>query len=222
MRMGPRPAQSAPAHPSSYEGSALDALATCVASLDSLGKPWELQPSTHHAIEMSFQPRNVSHRRYNECLTLGLPLRQVSPARASGRRLISGRDGSRWRLVRSGIPLDAALDAAQVAAPEAAAWRLDENLAKLSLEDQEFTLLDDLLFCLQGVEGSYIRRVNGCFQMEVPPGADLSTAQFLQQLLPLCDDRAYIESFAEEHSQHEYGTVPPRHRGLTSSGFSIS
>ena len=109
--------------------------------------------------------------------------------------------------MRAGIPLDAALDALPAPDSPAPAAKLDENLAKLSLEHQEFTLLDDLLFCLQGVEGSYIRRVNGSFQMELPKGADVSTAQFLQQLLPLCDDRSYIESFAEEHSQHEYGTV---------------
>jgi len=36
-------------------------------------------------------------------------------------------------------------------------------------------------------------------------GADASTAQFLQQMMPLCDHHAFVEMFVEQQSRHEYG-----------------
>lgn len=36
-------------------------------------------------------------------------------------------------------------------------------------------------------------------------GADASTAQFLQQMMPLCDHHAFVEMFVGRQSKHEYG-----------------
>eukprot|EP00930_Biecheleria_cincta_P084725 TRINITY_DN74174_c0_g1_i1.p1 TRINITY_DN74174_c0_g1~~TRINITY_DN74174_c0_g1_i1.p1 ORF type:complete len:871 (+),score=154.33 TRINITY_DN74174_c0_g1_i1:94-2613(+) len=181
--------------------------------------------------------------RYNECLALGRPLWDIgsgerapfrSPTRASGRALACrGRDGRvpelRFRIVRAGIPFgpDPAphpplADPSWPASPDIQS----ETFGKLGIQGQEHALLEDVLFCLLGVEGVYIKKTKPSgkvpqiwgapmptelpetrFEIELPSGGDASTAQFLQQLLPLCEHHATVQHFVSVHSQHEYGAV---------------
>ena len=148
--------------------------------------------------------------KYNDCLALGSRLQGVSPARASGRRLMcKGRDGRipelRFRIVKAGIPFDAQVTSPGI--PREPPPQLLGNLGRKTFEEQERMLLDDLLYCLQGVEGTYIQKASGLFEINIPAGADASTAQFLQQMMPLCDHHSFVETFVEQHSKHEYGTV---------------
>lgn len=154
--------------------------------------------------------------KYNDCLAVGSHLRGVSPARASGRHLIcKGRDGRvpelRFRIVKAGIPLDARETQVEHMEYPAPAILADGDLGQKSLAAQEQMLLDDLLFCLQGVEGAYIHKSDTAegarFTIEIPAGADVSTAQFLQQMMPLCNHHAFVEMFVEQQSRHEYGAV---------------
>jgi len=97
-----------------------------------------------------------------------------------------------------------------------------EDFGKVSVQAQEQAFLEDLLFCLMGVEGSHIRQSLQAgprsaeraatlpevrFEVQPPPGADVSIVQFLQQVLPLCEHHAAVQKFVEVHSQYEYGTV---------------
>jgi len=159
--------------------------------------------------------------KYNDCLALGHMLwgAAVSPARRSGRSLIcKGRDARlpalRFRLVKAGIPFMADPPAqprlnsspSPLLGPEAEGELFEHK----SMQEQEQLLLDDLLFCLQGFEGTFIRKTEALeprFEVEVPAGADSSTAQFVKQLLPLCNHHAFVETFVTQHSKHEYGTV---------------
>ncbi|CAE7636837.1 TUBGCP2 [Symbiodinium pilosum] len=161
--------------------------------------------------------------KYNDCLAVGRSLwgTTVSPVRRSGKSLVcKGRDARmpdlRFRIVRAGIPFSAepvqpsvpsASPPPPLIGPEAEA----ELFGSKSLEEQEQLLLDDLLFCLQGFEGTFIRKslnsAEPLFEVDVPPGADASTAQFVQQLLPLCNHHAFVQIFMSQHSSYEYGTV---------------
>eukprot|EP00931_Biecheleriopsis_adriatica_P075070 TRINITY_DN49018_c0_g1_i1.p1 TRINITY_DN49018_c0_g1~~TRINITY_DN49018_c0_g1_i1.p1 ORF type:complete len:979 (+),score=204.75 TRINITY_DN49018_c0_g1_i1:69-3005(+) len=182
--------------------------------------------------------------KYNDCLALGRPLWDSgggqgfrSPVRASGRCLVcKGRDGRvpelRFRIVRAGTPFGA--DPAPhppLPGPSPPSALLGpemdgEDFAKLSFHEQEKALLDDVLFCFLGVEGTYIRRIGAGtkapsisgspppkslpetrFEVEPPPGADASTVQFLRQLLPLCEHHAAVELFVSHQGQHQYGAV---------------
>ena len=84
-----------------------------------------------------------------------------------------------------------------------------------------------------GFEGTFIRQSSSTtepiFEVEVPPGAlepavdcrtvkdgiliknragaDTSTAQFVQQLLPLCNHHASVQQFVRQHSKYEYGIL---------------
>eukprot|EP00927_Polykrikos_kofoidii_P060950 TRINITY_DN55848_c0_g1_i1.p1 TRINITY_DN55848_c0_g1~~TRINITY_DN55848_c0_g1_i1.p1 ORF type:complete len:1101 (-),score=203.50 TRINITY_DN55848_c0_g1_i1:114-3392(-) len=181
--------------------------------------------------------------KYNECLALGKPLWDVagggvgaafrSPARASGRRLTCrGRDGRvaelRFRVVKAGLPFGddpepARHAASPVGPPPRMRQDLDGALGGKPVQEQEQVLLEDVLFCMLGVDGTHIRKVQSStasapsasaaavgstkFEVDVPSGADASTVQFLRQILPVCEHHAAVLQFLEVQGKCEYGTV---------------
>lgn len=159
--------------------------------------------------------------KYHDCLAAGRSLwgTAVSPARRSGKALVcKGRDARvpdlRFRIVRAGIPFSPELASLSQPSPPPLLLGPEaegELFSQKTFEEQEHLLLDDLLYCLQGFEGTFIRQSSSStepiFEVEVPAGADTSTAQFVQQLLPLCNHHACVQQFVRQHSKYEYGTV---------------
>lgn len=162
-----------------------------------------------------------------------------SASRASGRQLLCrGRDvrsrDLHFRLVRAGVPFGpdplapgagsggcggvGAL-AAPLQAPACLRDDPDAKLIGLPLQEQEWALLEDALFALLGLDGVYIRKVQGSvvgsrdvlpetrFELLVPEGADASTVQFLRQVLPLCEHHTAVQRFIELQGRYDCGTV---------------
>jgi len=187
--------------------------------------------------------------KYREVLAVGQPLWSSgaggvrSLARRSGRSLVC-RDAKvsstssanrpvpemRFRLVKAGVPFSPEPWPISSTVPAAVLddSREFDDFGSLAVNAQEQALLEDLLFCLLGVEGTYIRRVSGSrgadspdpraterapvlpevrFDVQAPPGADLSTVQYIQKVLPLCEHYAAVQKFVDVHSQYAYGTV---------------
>eukprot|EP00928_Gymnodinium_smaydae_P021740 TRINITY_DN18517_c0_g2_i1.p1 TRINITY_DN18517_c0_g2~~TRINITY_DN18517_c0_g2_i1.p1 ORF type:complete len:939 (-),score=233.35 TRINITY_DN18517_c0_g2_i1:43-2643(-) len=181
--------------------------------------------------------------KYKDCLALGRPLWDSvgpkafrPPARASGWQLTcAGRDARapelRFRLVKAALPFGPdgetpARGSRFSAAPPPLPAGLGEGLlAGQPLRAQEQMLLDDLLYCMLGAEGTYVRPVTAStamgtsvshsaaaraavrFEIDVPEGADMSTVHFLRQLLPLCEHAASVRAFVEVQGQYEHGSV---------------
>lgn len=181
--------------------------------------------------------------KYRDVLAVGQPLWSSggpgfrSLARRSGRGLVCRANPSasagggrptpemRFRMVKAGVPFSPEpwpVPATIQVAPSEDSREL-EDFGSLSVNTQEQALLEDLLFCLLGVEGTYIRRMLQSpdphaaerppalpevrFEVQAPSGADLSTVQYLQKVLPLCEHYAAVQKFVNVHSQYAYGTV---------------
>jgi len=192
--------------------------------------------------------------KYNDCLSVGKPLVAMggpggtvgftAPSRLSGCRLACrGRDGRlpelRFRLVKAGMPFGVESRLSQLQPAPYAGLKSDPSadLGSMALREQELALLEDVLFCMLGADGVYLRRVvtpssssssapasaaaagrgaagsSGStlpevrFEIQAPPGADPSLLQFLKQALPLCEDHATVLHFATVQGQYEFGTV---------------
>ena len=80
------------------------------------------------------------------------------------------------------------------------------DLTALPLNLEEQTIVKDLLYCLIGAEGTYIRSDSQgnysakCIMHD-------STMSFVEQILPICDDFYIIRRFAEGHLAFEHGRV---------------
>jgi gamma-tubulin complex component 2 len=93
------------------------------------------------------------------------------------------------------------------------------QLGSFSAEIQETFLIEDLLFAMTSIEGSYIRRnlvrlPSGEYRKEfaVEPHLDQPTCDFslmflIQKMLPLCNNHDIVQEFVNVHSQFEYGLV---------------
>eukprot|EP00916_Digyalum_oweni_P010227 GHVL01017152.1.p1 GENE.GHVL01017152.1~~GHVL01017152.1.p1 ORF type:complete len:797 (+),score=153.26 GHVL01017152.1:682-3072(+) len=101
---------------------------------------------------------------------------------------------------------------------------LDLPLGNRSIGMQESLLLEDLLFCMAGIHGTYIT-ISGGFSAEkldpssistpqfaIPdhlqePGALPSFIQMVQQILPACEQHKIVADFIRVHQNFEYGVV---------------
>jgi len=159
------------------------------------------------------------------------------PVRSSGRTLVcQGRDGKiperRFRIVKAVVPFsldmepDAKASASWLPVGHSEGRVLEpEALGELMLVEQERALVDDILCCLLGVDGLWVHRSSPAtlpgpaggvhsatlplvqFEIEAPPGADVSNLSFLKKILPLCGQVAALQHFVKVQGQYEYGTV---------------
>mmetsp|Transcript_24128 Transcript_24128/g.42831 ORF Transcript_24128/g.42831 Transcript_24128/m.42831 type:complete len:865 (-) Transcript_24128:61-2655(-) len=147
---------------------------------------------------------------------------------------------STWRVMKAGVPAmpqwvftrphldhndlvlsrDPALESAvkQKKLQRRALGEDSKQLGALSDIAQEQALLEDLLFCLSSIEGTYIRRVpkteggSRKFSYEVEPHLESPTCNesllyFVQKILPLCMQHDRISIFISVHSHFEFGLV---------------
>lgn len=93
-----------------------------------------------------------------------------------------------------------------------------QPLPQLSLQEQEYAILDDLLFVLMGFEGQYIRFVDSYNPLEekerlagpdfrIMPGLDPSLRDLAFSILKMAKHYIALEAFIEVQSRDEFGTV---------------
>eukprot|EP01104_Vermistella_antarctica_P007997 TRINITY_DN1988_c0_g1_i3.p1 TRINITY_DN1988_c0_g1~~TRINITY_DN1988_c0_g1_i3.p1 ORF type:complete len:712 (-),score=144.71 TRINITY_DN1988_c0_g1_i3:263-2398(-) len=83
-----------------------------------------------------------------------------------------------------------------------------QDIAKLSLYEQERCLLSDFLYLFLGVsEGKYISRKKDGDGYEVNSSLDVSLAAMVERVLPLCTNVQRVRSFSQRHSQYHNGLV---------------
>jgi gamma-tubulin complex component 2 len=156
---------------------------------------------------------------------------------------VRGKEGtlnSSWRIMKAGVPAmpqwvftrphldhndlvlsrDSALESAfrQKKLQRRGLSDDAKQLGALPDTAQEQALLEDILFCLCSIEGTYIRRVPHSegnirrFTYEVEPfletpSCNESLLYFVQKILPLCTQHDRINIFISVHSHFEFGLV---------------
>ena len=93
------------------------------------------------------------------------------------------------------------------------------HLGTFPIEIQETYLIEDLLFAMTSIEGTYIRRnlvqlPTGEWRNEfqVEPYLEQATCDFslmflVNKMLPMCNNHDIIQEFVNVHSQFEFGLV---------------
>ncbi|XP_050392733.1 gamma-tubulin complex component 2 isoform X2 [Patella vulgata] len=86
------------------------------------------------------------------------------------------------------------------------------SLGTLPLLVQEEAIIDDILCCLQGIEGKYIlaRALTERYaskEFMIDQSLDHSLQELVKRILPLCSNYSTIVRFIEEKSAFEYGLV---------------
>ncbi|GAB1597452.1 gamma-tubulin complex component 2-like [Argonauta hians] len=122
------------------------------------------------------------------------------------KRVITVPDQPDWLFTRSGLTMDYVHDIA---------GHTDEDLpvlGSLPLTSQEKLVIADLLFLLEGVEGSYIlpKPLSTKYsnkEFTVDSSLDPSLSELTQRILPLCSYYSTVVRFIEEKSAYEYGLV---------------
>lgn len=84
-------------------------------------------------------------------------------------------------------------------------------------QEQEYLIIEDLLYCMMSIEGTYIKRQAGALdksQYEYvfigeneSPQADVSLRQMAKKILPLCKEHDRIRVYIATHSNYEFGSV---------------
>ncbi|XP_054718051.1 gamma-tubulin complex component 2-like [Uloborus diversus] len=85
-------------------------------------------------------------------------------------------------------------------------------IGTLPVNVQESRLIDDILFCLVGVEGDYIRLQKGLssenkVSFYLDESINVSLKQLVNNILPLCCHYSTIINFVEENMEYEAGLV---------------
>ena len=78
-------------------------------------------------------------------------------------------------------------------------------IAAMSFDMQEAFLLEDILYVLLGLSGSYITTLNGEFRLA--PGIDSSLRDMTLSILKMARNYVAVNAFINSQSQIEYGTV---------------
>uniref|UniRef100_T1JH36 Gamma-tubulin complex component 2 n=1 Tax=Strigamia maritima TaxID=126957 RepID=T1JH36_STRMM len=85
-------------------------------------------------------------------------------------------------------------------------------LGTLPLATQEHILLEELLYCLSGIEGDYIHaqpmadKMNG-YSFSLDESIDSSLKEMVRRVLPICANYSAVIRFIEKRSSFEYGMV---------------
>ncbi|XP_067118956.1 gamma-tubulin complex component 2-like [Centruroides vittatus] len=82
----------------------------------------------------------------------------------------------------------------------------------LPISSQEDRLIEDLLYCLGGIEGNYINpqpinQENGIRNFTIDETADPSIRELVKRILPVCSQYSTVMSFIEEKSNFHFGLV---------------
>ncbi|XP_074643157.1 gamma-tubulin complex component 2-like [Tubulanus polymorphus] len=77
---------------------------------------------------------------------------------------------------------------------------------------QEYAIIEDLLYCMQGIEGKYIVALPlaekyGAREFQIDGTLDSSIRGLTERILPFCSDYSTVVRFIEEKSSFEYGLV---------------
>ncbi|XP_064628663.1 gamma-tubulin complex component 2-like isoform X2 [Lineus longissimus] len=85
-------------------------------------------------------------------------------------------------------------------------------LGTLPVALQEQAMIDDILFCMEGVEGKYITAMPltdrySPKEFTIDQSLDPSLRDHVSRFLPLCSDYSIVVRFIEEKSAFEYGLV---------------
>nr|CAD7264977.1 unnamed protein product [Timema shepardi] len=111
-----------------------------------------------------------------------------------------------WLSMRPSMSLDFVVDRASAPTPFAAV------LGAVPIGSQENILLEDLLYCLEGVEGEYIvpNPLQGPYEprtFTISSCVDQSLRELAIQILPLASHYSMVVRFMEEKSGFQYGQV---------------
>ncbi|KAH0791303.1 Spc97 / Spc98 family protein [Histomonas meleagridis] len=78
------------------------------------------------------------------------------------------------------------------------------DLSELPISVEEKALISDLFYCLIGCDGIYIKRnENGNFKMA--SNARESATNFIEKMLPSCDNFLIVQKYSESHLEFKYG-----------------
>lgn len=85
-------------------------------------------------------------------------------------------------------------------------------LGSLPVLLQEQAAIEDLMFCMEGIEGKYIRALPlkdryGERDFAIDQSLDPSLRELVKRILPLCSNYSIVVRFIEEKSAFEYGMV---------------
>ena len=99
-----------------------------------------------------------------------------------------------------------------VLSPDSSSQQNVTPLGTLPLQMQESAIIEDLLFCMEGVEGKYIsalplsdRYAQRDFRID--QSLDPSLRELVKRVLPMCSNYSIVVRFVEEKSAFEYGLV---------------
>lgn len=84
-------------------------------------------------------------------------------------------------------------------------------LGKIPVISQESAIIEDLLYCFIGIEGSHIKPIKnastGHVDLKLDPSMDPSLRELVQRIAPLCQHYSTIVQFAEDWFQQGSGRV---------------
>jgi gamma-tubulin complex component 2 len=93
----------------------------------------------------------------------------------------------------------------------------EKPLGAHTTQEQEYLIIEDLLYCMMSIEGTYIKR-----QLLLPdktqfeyvfvgenesPQADVSLRQMAKKILPICKEHDRLRVYIATHSNYEFGSV---------------
>ena len=181
--------------------------------------------------------RRVTAKRETVVLNTRGPLKHTSDSRVNARQRkdtdkdirrsptvpeVLREDDSPWDPEASIIPHTTAPLATRISVPPLSS-STPQSLQpiafnRLSLEEQESVIIEDLLFVFMGIEGEYIRYeysynpkeekdrlVGPVFRIQ--PGLDPSLQDLASSMLKMATHYTAVETFIEVLSREEYGTV---------------
>ena len=82
-------------------------------------------------------------------------------------------------------------------------------LGKIPVSSQESAVIEDLLFCFVGIEGTHIKPMKQAnnLELKVDETLDPSLKELIQRISPLCQYYSTVVSFAEDKDQQGAGRV---------------
>ncbi|EAY13457.1 Spc97 / Spc98 family protein [Trichomonas vaginalis G3] len=80
------------------------------------------------------------------------------------------------------------------------------DLTSMPPDIEEQTIVKDLLYCLIGAEGSYIRLVDNQ-KYEIRCKIHDSISSFVEKIIPICNDFCIIRKYAEGHFAFHHGRI---------------
>merc|ERR1712168_433915 len=111
-----------------------------------------------------------------------------------------------WMFNRKYLTMDFVNDSEEIDNSE------KSSLVNLTTRQQELLIIEDLLYCMEGVDGEYItafphKTKYSEREFHIDPVLNTSLTELTKRILPLCSYYSTIVRFIEEKSSLEYGKV---------------